>query len=72
MAADQDARSWTHTQIDLCGFGVTIGVGVGLIQQGHGAQTHFPGFENQVGQFLDGQLVVGGGFQHLLNEVQQV
>ena len=61
VAGDQDAGALADAELDLSEFGVAVGAGVGLVQQGHAGHRDLAGLHGQVDQCAGFQLPGGGG-----------
>ena len=68
MAADEDAGILADADIDLGNLRMAIGLGVGLVKQGHGGNRNASGLHDQGNHLVDGQLLGGRG-QSLKHEV---
>ena len=68
MAGHQNAGVGPHADVDPGDFGVAVGRGVGLVQQGHARHTVLAGFQGQGHQVVGGQAVIQRGGQGALQK----
>ncbi len=68
VTRDEDAGVLAHAYVYPCDFGVAIGLGVGLVEQGHHVDAVFSRLEHGVEQLLHGGVGIGDGCKSLVHE----
>ena len=72
MAGDEDGGIAPHAKRDPGDLGIPVGLGVSLVEEGHGVYAVFSGLQRQSGQIAGGQRAVQRSGQGPLQEGVQI